>query len=478
VEALHKAIARLDSPAVIQDLAGEAVTKLTRAINVCKGSPEVLDRAVQREDRANTLRVVLKRAERRAAKSQVKNCLTFLLQRPLWAQEARRDEKLRGDLVAFLREEECEEALCRSLEAEAGAEVPEPEPPPPEVSGPDAAAAASAAEAEQRVTKEYLHNGYLALVEVDFKYPTDTASEMRAADVGIGGFGQIVKGIQRVSQKFDLVGASEEHSVEVGRRRSLAASAESHKGILEEYEAVWPRTVGFLATLYEVRSVERERVEFVVRQLTRFSPSFAAACAARADLPWASELPRAPAEAPPGAGAAPAGEEAEAERVAEAERKAADPTPPMLSEGTTPLRPGATYFVLWVDKDPKAYAESMVEVFTREGMKVKGIHDDFETDPEKCVREAMAFAKGILSSSDEELVAVIHSRGETHCSLHRQIREFCSTNGKRVPFFAACTRAEPKEFEDNGCKMNICDKDRDAVKGAVVADFNRRRSLA
>mmetsp|Transcript_78476 Transcript_78476/g.204654 ORF Transcript_78476/g.204654 Transcript_78476/m.204654 type:complete len:297 (-) Transcript_78476:79-969(-) len=146
VEALHKAIARLDSPAVIQDLAGEAVTKLTRAINVCKGSPEVLDRAVQREDRANTLRVVLKRAERRAAKSQVKNCLTFLLQRPLWAQEARRDEKLRGDLVAFLREEECEEALCRSLEAEAGAEVPEPEPPPPEVSGPDAAAAASGPE--------------------------------------------------------------------------------------------------------------------------------------------------------------------------------------------------------------------------------------------------------------------------------------------------------------------------------------------
>jgi len=174
----------------------------------------------------------------------------------------------------------------------------------------------------------------------------------------------------------------------------------------------------------------------------------------------------------------PPGVAREAERVAEAERKAADPTPPMLSEGTTPLRPGATYFVLWVDKDPKAYAESMVEVFTREGMKVKGIHDDFETDPEKCVREAMAFAKGILSSSDEELVAVIHSRGETHCSLHRQIREFCSTNGKRVPFFAACTRAEPKEFEDNGCKMNICDKDRDAVKGAVVADFNRRRSLA
>jgi len=276
VEAVNKAIAGLGSPN-IQDLAGEAVTKLTRAINVCKTSPEVLDRAIQREDRANTLRVVLKRAERRAAKSQVKNCLTGLLERPLWAQEARRDEELRGDLLEFLREERCEEELCRSLEAEAGADIPEhPEPLPP-ISGPGAEAAASAAEAERTATKVFLHNGYLALVEVDFKYPSYQVSEMKAADTAIEGFGQIVKGIQRVAQKFDLADAGEERSAEVGKRRSLAASAEAHRGLLEEFEAVWPRTLSFLATLHKVRQVERGRVEFVARQLTRFSPGFAAA---------------------------------------------------------------------------------------------------------------------------------------------------------------------------------------------------------
>jgi len=246
VAAVNKAIGGLSSPN-IQDLAGEAVTKLTRAVNVCKTSPEVLDRAIPREDRANALRVVLKRAERRAAKSQVKNCLTGLLERPLWAQEARRDEELRGDLLKFLREEKCEEELCKSLEAEAGADVPEhPEPLPP-ISGPDAEAAASAAEAERAATKALLHNGYLALVEVDFKYPTETAAEMTAADTAIEAFGLIVKGIQRVTQKFDLVDASEERSVEAGKRghwpqrqRGTRASSRSTRQSGRRLWTSWP----------------------------------------------------------------------------------------------------------------------------------------------------------------------------------------------------------------------------------------------
>lgn len=461
VAAVNKAIGGLSSPN-IQDLAGEAVTKLTRAVNVCKTSPEVLDRAIPREDRANALRVVLKRAERKAAKSQVKNCLTGLLERPLWAQEARRDEELRGDLLKFLREEKCEEELCKCLEAKAGADVPEHAEPVPLISGPDAEAAASAAEAERAATKALLHSGYLALIEVDFKYPTETTAEMTAADTAIEAFGLIVKGIQRVAQKFVLVDASEERSVEAGKRRSLAAAAEGHKSLLEEYEAVWPKIVDFLATLYDVRQVERGRVEYVVRQLTQFSPGFAAACAEMTDLPWPSELP--PAEAPPDDGADP---------DKEVERKVEESTPPVRSA----LRPGATYFVLWVDKDPGAYADKEVEVFTAEGLKVAGIHDDFETDPEKCVRDGMTLAKRILSSSDEELVAVIHSRGPTHCSIHKQLREFCSLGGIRVPYFAACTKATPEDFEAIGCKMDICDKDRAAVKAAVVSELNRRRSL-
>eukprot|EP00928_Gymnodinium_smaydae_P011628 TRINITY_DN14268_c0_g2_i2.p1 TRINITY_DN14268_c0_g2~~TRINITY_DN14268_c0_g2_i2.p1 ORF type:complete len:462 (-),score=130.35 TRINITY_DN14268_c0_g2_i2:69-1454(-) len=195
-------------------------------------------------------------------------------------------------------------------------------------------------------------------------------------------------------------------------------------------------------------------------------------------------LPPLPGGFPPGAGlpplppgasdAAPAVSSSATPAAAddEAEDAAGTFTVPPCYSGI--IDDGAKCTVVWIDGRAEAFARA--DVLRDAGLNVVGFHDDWSTGRSSANEEALAYISNAVLDKDEHLIAVIVNNGPTHKQMLKDVTRFCENIGRPIPFFAACTKAGPEEFQE--LDIRFLSKDRVAVQQAVVEAFERRRATA
>eukprot|EP00928_Gymnodinium_smaydae_P011627 TRINITY_DN14268_c0_g2_i1.p1 TRINITY_DN14268_c0_g2~~TRINITY_DN14268_c0_g2_i1.p1 ORF type:complete len:476 (-),score=111.91 TRINITY_DN14268_c0_g2_i1:69-1496(-) len=453
---------------LIQDKAGDALTLCRRAFNHCakelKEKPELLDSAQEPDEREKTLRCLILCCEKKTRKAQVKECVKVLFERPCWLAEAANNAETKQFFLEFLAEYP---DMAEILKALNDPSILEERAMTAQASLAERDAAAGGGEdpdVADAHTKSLLSDGIAAMRKCDFVYPTGVHT-VHSSDDAMAGFTAFYKGVTRLHTAFGAAGG--------GRRFSVDSSGyEAYVKDISEQD--YPRILNFLATLYVARPPFQGQVLFIVDKLKEVSMRFRLAVTCRSSddiddrLPWLPPLPPVASDAAPAvsSSATPAAADDEAEDAA-----GTFTVPPCYS-GI--IDDGAKCTVVWIDGRAEAFARA--DVLRDAGLNVVGFHDDWSTGRSSANEEALAYISNAVLDKDEHLIAVIVNNGPTHKQMLKDVTRFCENIGRPIPFFAACTKAGPEEFQE--LDIRFLSKDRVAVQQAVVEAFERRRATA
>jgi hypothetical protein len=245
-------------PALFQDLAVDAFDKFRRSVLACTThAPEAFD-GISRIVKLNVFDFLVKCSARKARKAQVAEVLGFLLRTKLWARAvvaSQEAAELRASLIELLKgHPNLLEILNTPLEEFGDA----PQSPSKNKKG--------QLSAEQKESLGcYLTAGIEAMRDAHWVYQTGVHTE-EASDKAIKGFRSFCTGISRMdAAKATVPGAGD---------------------VLQILTDDWPNMLQFLASLYHGRQAHRAQVEYVVKKLSAFSPSFRAALDQQTDSPW------------------------------------------------------------------------------------------------------------------------------------------------------------------------------------------------
>eukprot|EP00931_Biecheleriopsis_adriatica_P109160 TRINITY_DN83416_c0_g1_i1.p1 TRINITY_DN83416_c0_g1~~TRINITY_DN83416_c0_g1_i1.p1 ORF type:complete len:289 (-),score=84.79 TRINITY_DN83416_c0_g1_i1:32-898(-) len=269
--------AKQSTPGAFEDAAGEALQACRRAfVQVARAMPELLDELQPPKDMVQTLNFLLQTcATRSVRKSQVKECLKMLFDRPTsrWLFAAASDEKLKESLIAFMG------AFRDLAEFKAALEegVPEPAAATKYVKKPTGASAAvEMMEGEEREEmRRLLKEGLASFRDCNFEYPRGLHSwEDRVLEAFVRKFYKAVAMLATAT----------------GREGSKLGV---HEGMVgkELLDNEIPLILNFLVEFWEARSTYRDQIKYTVEKLQLLSPPFKAAILFRSGngqdgLPW------------------------------------------------------------------------------------------------------------------------------------------------------------------------------------------------
>jgi len=276
--------AEQSAPGNFQDQAGEALALCKRAfLTASKEAPELLDTLQQPEDMAHTLSFLLKTCESRrntptgnSRKGKVKDCFKVLFNLPTspWLSAAARDEKLKGDVLDFLRSYEDMGELKQALEAG---------PPAPKARAAKRREATGALAPEGREGEEsprdqirrMLSESLAVFRDCDYAFPTGLHSE-EASDRANAAMDNFYKAVAKLFTSWNR------ESADAGAYEQLLNAIGA-----EEI----PLVVNFLVTYYKANNVNERKITFTVDKLSQVSSPFRAEIQARSAatqkrLPW------------------------------------------------------------------------------------------------------------------------------------------------------------------------------------------------
>lgn len=243
-------------PSNFQDLAGDALGMLRRALMCCEPHIKegVLD--IPKPEMLDVLDFLVKSSARKTRKAQVVECLGMLLVKPAWGRVAASAE-LRSSLEALL---EGQSHLLRILSTPVTEEEEMKETPSDKQSK-------TLSRQDQDLLGKALTDGREIMREAGWEYPTGTNSD-HMSDKAMSGFRSFYIGIT----KLDSSGAKDTEK------------------LLERLKGDWPNLLRFLVSLHEGRKSSRGQVAYVVQRLVVFSPDFSKLVAQQSTLPWPSQV--------------------------------------------------------------------------------------------------------------------------------------------------------------------------------------------
>lgn len=427
--AIRKASEAVEAKESIRgDMCGDHFRAFTRALTDCrKESPDALDTDQSVADMLTAMRYLLVCSKRTIRRRQVLECFSFLLPRPAWLHAAKSDTNLESELLAYLSSCEDKEASAKKLSDVLSGPLPSaPDVPRPSlvVSEPPGDPSIDS-EAEAIFRKMSVGLGKIA--HVGYVYPRGAHTE-NASDMAVEGFTEFLKGLQRIDCKITSGGSS--------RRDS---GLQEYRTMLQKFDLVWPNLVQFIMSIYDGRTIFRGQCVYLVNKLGEVSETFRAAARDAGKMPWEP----APADA--------------------------GPAPPPTESS---VRAGVCS-VMWIDSHKDAYEQATA--LRDGGINVVGFHDDYTNSFNPGPKDALAYALNAALDPEEHLIGIIINSGEGHKAMLNQISAFCSEHRRVAPFYAACSKRPPEEFE--GCALGFIDKDRVKVQQAIVKELERRKAM-
>jgi hypothetical protein len=239
-------------PSNFQDLAGDALPMLRRALMTCESHIQegILD--IPKVDMLDVLDFLVKSSSRKHRKAQVVECLGMLLVKPAWGRIAASAE-LRNSLEALV---EGQSNLLQILKTPVTQE---------EENVQSEKQAKTLSREDQDLLGKALSEGREAMREVGWEYQTGVNTE-HLSDKAIAGFRSFYSGIT----KLDSSGAN------------------NAQKLLERLSNDLPNLLHFLVSLHDGRKSSRGQVAYVVQRLAAFSPDFSKLMDQQQTLPWRS----------------------------------------------------------------------------------------------------------------------------------------------------------------------------------------------
>lgn len=238
-------------PSNFQDLAGDALPMLRRALMSCESHIQdgVLD--IHQPDMLEVLDFLVKCSARKHRKAQVLECLGILLVKPAWGRVAASAD-LRSSLEALL---EGQSTLLQILKTPVTEE---------EENFQSEKQSKVLSAQDQDLLGKALSEGREAMREAGWEYPIGVNTES-LSDKAMAGFRSFYTGIT----KLDSSGAKDVEK------------------LLEILKGDLPNLLRFLISLNEGRKSSRDQVAYVVRKLADLSPDFSGLMDQQA-TPWRS----------------------------------------------------------------------------------------------------------------------------------------------------------------------------------------------